>query len=148
MISGYTQAAGGALLTVISTLAQIEIIAVPTGGIGQFEFARDLLDRQLWIGQVRHDGIAEAVCIDIDKHSPTRFTMCQQVPLDPVGYSAGLSGPLGLSITPDGSRVVVALDGDQSHGDKIATVDARAGVLLGTTPIAASDPETVSIQRY
>lgn len=148
LINGYTQAAGGALLTVVSTLAQAEIAAIPTGGIGQFEFSRDLLDRRLWIGQVRHDGIAEAACFDIDKHSPTRFSVLQRVQLDPVPYSAGSSGPLGIAVTPDGSRVIVTLDGDQNHSDKIANIDARTFTLLGTTPISAADAETVSVQRY
>jgi len=146
LINGFSQ---GALLSVIATFVNAEITTIPTHGLGQFEFAIDLLDRDLWIGQINSNYMAEAICVDIDRNSPTRFSIVHQVSLDPTpGYSPGNAGPMGIAITPDGSRVVVAVDGDPSHGDMIATIDAHAGTLLGTTAITAADAETVSIQRY
>ena len=149
LVNGYAPATGGAMLSVIYVPIELEVASIPTGGIGQFEFARDLCGRNLWVGQLRHDRVAEAVCIDIDRNSPTRFAVKQRVVLDPAPYSAGLSGPLGIAVTPDGGRVVVALAGDSLHpSDQVATVDGHTFSLLGVQTISAADAETVSIQRY
>ena len=135
----------GALVNVISAAADIEITTVATGGIGQQEMALDRLGRNLWIPQTAGN-LGQVLQIDVDRHSPTRFTVRNTIPVDPTPYSGG--GPQGISTTPDGALVAISVAEDAAHPvPQLVTYDVLLGQLTGAPITVESLCATVAIQQ-
>lgn len=143
---GYAQ---GGLVNVIDAYAEVEVMAIPTMGISQSALAIDRLGRNLWIAQTGAlSNQAELLRIDLDRHSPTRFSVAARIGLDPVAFSV-TTGASGVAVTPDGSTVCVTLVEDNAHPTPVLlTVDARTNLVVGAPITVESLPATVSVQQY
>lgn len=137
----------GGVVKVVSTLADTEFAAIPSGGYGQNDFFVDRMGRALWSVHLNAGRMGELLRIDVDRHSPTRFTVLYRVPVHAVPFNGGY--PAGVATTPDGATVCVSVVEDGSHPvPELLTFDAATGVLYGQPIPVQSLPATVGIPRY
>lgn len=143
-VSGFTN---GSSLKVVDAVAETEVAAIATRGVGQSEIEIDLLGRNLWLPQVDLNGMGEVLRFDVDRRSATRNTLVARVPIDPTPFSVG-NGPSSAAPTADGSRVLVTVVEDSTHPTpQLVTVDAATNSVIGTPIQLESLPATVSVQR-
>jgi DNA-binding beta-propeller fold protein YncE len=139
----------GALIAAISTAADLEIASIATNGFYQHELAVDRMGRNLWVAQNSPSGIGEAIRIDVDRHSPTLWSVTQRIALDPVPFSGSAGGPRGIDVTPDGATVFVSVVEDGQHTPpKVVCVDALTNTVLPGSIAVGSLPATLSIQQF
>ncbi len=139
----------GALVNVIDATTENEVSAIPTFGQGQEHLAIDRLGRNLYLPQIDHGGIGQLLRIDTDRRSATRHTLAATIQLDSVPYQSFATGPKSVTVTPDGSTVLVGILSDSLHRTPVVvTVDSRTDRITGTPITVGLRPYSIAAQQF
>lgn len=140
--------ANGSVVNVISTILDREMAVVPTGGFDQEQIGIDRLDRGLWVAQLDRAGTGQIVRIDVGRHSTTRYKVTGTFTTHPNQIFTTGSGPRGIDVSADGSRVFVSSVERAPALPEVLIFDAVQDRFETTRIRVESLCHTVSVQKW